>query len=134
MRIGKKRGPVMVLLLTLITCSLYYYYWVYVTSREIQDYLQEPDIPPIVELILTILTGGLYLFYWDWKTAKQIARMQERVGIPPQDNSVLYLIINILGVGPIYGLGLIVQPIQQAHLNQVWERARVRSSSAGGAY
>lgn len=127
MRIGKRRGPVMVLLLSLLTCGLYYLYWVYVTSSEIQEYTGERDIPPIVELLLTLFTGGLYLFYWDWKTAKQIARMQSRLGLNVTDNSLLYLIFNILGAGPIYGLGIVNLVIQQIHLNEVWERASGRS-------
>ena len=127
MRIGKKRGPVMILFPSFITLGIYYIYWVYRTSSEIQEYLGEADIPPIVEMLLTFFTGGLYLFYWDWKTARQIARMQSRLGLNVQDNSLLYLVFNILGAGPIYGLGMLNIAIQQIHLNEIWDQARVRT-------
>ena len=126
-RIGDRREPGLVLLFSLITCGFYYYWWVYKVSGEVQEFLGEPDTEPIVELILSVLTCGLYLFYWDWKIAEKIARMQERVGLRPQNNALLYLVLNVLGAGPVYGLGLLVPLIQQGHLNEIWEIARGRS-------
>ena len=128
MRIGTRREPALVLLFSLLTCGIYYIYWVYKVSGEVQDFLGEPDTAPVVELVLTALTCGLYLFYWDWKTAEKIARMEARVGLPATNNAVLYLVFNILGAGPIGGLGLIVPMIEQGHLNDIW-----RAASNGGS-
>ncbi len=127
---GRPRSVVSVLLLSLLTCGLYYIYWVYTTSRDIQAYLREPDIPPVVELLLTFFTAGLYLFYWDWKTAQQIARMQAGLGLPVRDNSLLFLVFDVLGAGPIYGLGIVVPLIQQNDLNGIWETAARRGYRA----
>jgi len=127
MRIGTRREPGLVLLLSLLTCGIYYIYWVYKVSGEVQDFLGEPDTPPVVELLLTALTCGLYLFYWDWKMAEKIATMQARVGLPSTNNALLYLVLNLLGAGPIGGLGLIVPLIEQGHLNDVWRAAGERS-------
>ena len=127
MRIGDRREPGLVLIFSILTCGIYYYWWVYRVSGEVQDFLGEPDTPPFVELLLAVLTCGLYLFYWDWKMAEKIARMQERVGIPPTNNALLYLVLNVLGAGPVYGLGLLVPAIEQGHLNDVWNAARSRA-------
>ena len=124
MRIGTRREPGLVLLFSLLTCGIYYYWWVYAVSAEIQDFLGEYDTPPWLELVLAALTCGLYLFYWDWKIAEKIARMQQQVGLPVTNNAVLYLVLNLLGAGPVYGLGLLVPLIQQMHLNDVWNAAR----------
>jgi hypothetical protein len=126
MRIGTRREPGLVLLFSILTCGIYYYWWVYKVSGEVQDFLGEPDTAPATELLLSALTCGLYLFYWDWKIAEKIARMQERVNIPPKDNTVLYLVLNLLGAGPAYGLGLLVPLIEQSHLNEIWDAARGR--------
>lgn len=123
MRIGTRREPALVLLFILLTCGIYYMYWVYKVSGEMQEFLGEPDVSPAVELLLTALTCGFYLFYWDWKTAEKIARMQARVGLPVTNNAVLYLVLNILGLGPAGGIGLIVPLIEQGHLNDIWRAA-----------
>ncbi len=123
MRIGTRREPALVLLFIVLTCGIYYIYWVYKVSGEVQDFLGEPDTPPAVELLLTALTCGLYLFYWDWKTAEKIAQMQARVGLPVTNNAVLFLVLDILGAGPVAGLGLIVPLIEQGHLNDIWRAA-----------
>ena len=124
MRIGERREPGLVLLFSILTCGIYYYWWVYKVSAEVQEFLGEPDTPPIIELVLAALTCGLYLFYWDWKIAEKIDRMRGQVGLAPTNSALLYLVLNILGAGPVYGLGLLVPMIEQGHLNEVWNAAR----------
>jgi hypothetical protein len=51
----------------------------------------------------------LYIFYWDYKQAKKIMRMQMMVGLPPADNAVLYIVLNLLGLGFINAM------IEQGH-------------------
>lgn len=114
---GQRRDPAIVLLLSIVTCGIYYFFWLYSVSQEMQDFLNEPDTSPGVEVLLCIVTCGLYIFYWDYKTAQKIARMQERVGLRVVDNGVLYIILNLLGFGVVNAL------IEQGHLNDVWHRA-----------
>ena len=124
MRIGINRSPVMVLLLLILTCGLYYFYWVYVISKEVEEFTGHSDLPPIVDLILFILTGTLWGYVWDWRMGQKIARMQEMVGLPRNDESVLYLVLDVLGAGPVAGLGIVVPLLQQSRLNQIYDRAR----------
>ena len=129
-RVASERSPVKVLLLSLVTCGFYYLYWVYQTSKEVDEFLGESDIPPIVHLLLFILTGTLYGFFWDYWVGQKIVRMQERTGLPRKDNTVLCLVLDILGAGPVAGLGIIVPLIQQSDLNAIYavaeSRARIR--------
>jgi Domain of unknown function (DUF4234) len=123
MRKGTVRDPIVVLVLTLITCGLYYLWWVYETSREIDAYLDETSIPPIVHVVLFIATGTLWGYVFDVLTAQRIVRMQERAGMTPKDNSVLYVILDLLGAGPIGGLGLVSTLIQQSDLNAIYRNS-----------
>lgn len=124
MRVGANRSPLSVLLLCLVTCGLYYIYWLYVTSKEIEEFLGASDIPPLVDLVLFILTGTLWGFVWDWRTGQKIAAMQARVGLPANDESWLYLLLDLLGAGPVAGVGIVVPLLQQSRLNEVYNRAR----------
>ena len=124
MRIGERREPGLVLLFTILTCWIYYLWWLYTVSREMQEFLGESDVSPGTELLLNVLTCGFYNIYWDYKCGKKIVEMQARVGLPRSDNSVLYLVLDLLGVGGFGGLGLLCPALQQAQLNEIWDAAR----------
>lgn len=116
-QLGERREPGIVLLLTIVTCGIYYFIYLYKASEEIEAFTGEVDTSPTLEVVLSILTCGLYTIYWDYKTAKKIARMQQQVGLPSNDNAILYLVLNLLGVGFVNAL------IQQGHLNSIWDAA-----------
>lgn len=130
MRLGVPRSPALTLLLILLTCGIYYFYYIYVTSCEVQDFLDAPDTSPGLEVLLCLLTCGLYNIYWDYKMGKRIAEMCIRVGLPPTDNAVLYLVLDLVGVGGFASLGLLNPLLQQESLNRVW-RAAENSPSLG---
>ena len=109
-------------ILMLVTCGLYYFYWLYKTSQEMDAYTGEQGIPPIVHLLLLIFTGTLWGIAWDILTAQKIERMQQLAGITSRNNSGLYLVLDILGAGPIYGLGMVVPFLQQNELNEIYDR------------
>ena len=123
MRLGTPRSPGLTLVLILLTCGIYYLYFIYVVSRETQDFLKEPDTSPGLELLLCLLTCGLYNIYWDYKIGKRIAEMSERVGLPPTDNAVLYLVLDLIGIGGFASLGLLNPLLQQESLNRLWRAA-----------
>ena len=120
MRIGERREPALVLILSIITFGIYYLYWVYQASAETQEFLAEPDTSPGVEVLLFVVTCGLYTLYWDYKMAQRIAKMQRMVGLREVDNGVLYIVLDLVGVGIVNGL------IQQGQMNEVWTAATSR--------
>ena len=122
MRNGTRRDLLTMAILMLVTCGLYYFYWLYKTSQEMDAYTGEQGIPPIVHLLLLIFTGTLWGIAWDILTAQKIERMQQLAGITSRNNSGLYLVLDILGAGPIYGLGMVVPFLQQNELNEIYDR------------
>lgn len=123
MRLGTPRDPALTLVLILLTCGIYYLYFIYIVSEETQEFLDERDMSPVVEVLLSVLTCGLYNIYWDYKVGKRVAEMCSRVGLPPTDNSVLYLIFDLVGFGGFGSLGLINPILQQDGLNRIWKAA-----------
>ena len=93
----KKRGVLVSVLLSFVTCGIYTYFWLYSLSNDISDYLGE-ERKGGMDVLLTIVTCGLYLFYWNYKNGKRIADAQDRAGLRVTDNSVLYLIISFIGL------------------------------------
>jgi hypothetical protein len=134
MRLGTPRDPALTLVLILLTCGIYYLYFIYVVSEETQEFLGERDTSPAVEVLLSVLTCGIYNVYWDYKIGKRVAEMCGRVGLPATDNSVLYLILDLVGVGGFGGLGLINPILQQDSLNRVWKAAMTGPPPDPGAW
>lgn len=113
----------MMLVLTFITGGLYYFYWAYKTSKEMDEFTGERGIPPIVHLVLLICTISLWGYVWDILTAQKIERMQRMVGLPARNQSWLYVALDFLGAGPIYGIGIVVPFLQQNDLNEIYAAA-----------
>lgn len=120
MRNGTRRDLLMMLILTVITGGLYYFYWAYKTSKEMDEFTGERGIPPIIHLILLICTVSLWGYVWDILTAQKIERMQRMVGIPARNQAGLYIVLDFLGAGPIYGIGIVVPFLQQNDLNEIY--------------
>ena len=122
MRNGTRRDLLMMALLLFFTCGLYYIYWLYQTSKEIDEFTGERGVPPVVHLLLLFITASLWGYAWDILTAQRIERMQQMVGITPRNNSGLYLVLDALGAGPVAGLGMVVPFLQQNDLNEIYAK------------
>ncbi|MDP4181398.1 MAG: DUF4234 domain-containing protein [Bacillota bacterium] len=114
MQKGEMRSPVMVLILSFITCGIYLLYWIYKVSDEAQSYSGTNTTSPAAELLLCMFTCGIYYIYWYYKYSKMIAECQRKAGITPEDNSVICIILAIFGLGSVSAM------IIQSSLNKVW--------------
>ncbi len=115
-RAGTTREPALVLIFGLVTCGLYYLWWMYETAREIQEFLGEPDISPGVEILLMFITCGIYAIYWDYKYCQKIAQMRSMVGLSPDNQALLCVILNV------FVAGLVAAMVEQSQLNEVWRK------------
>jgi hypothetical protein len=116
--LGFRREPFFTLLFSVLTCGFYYLYHIFVVSDEVRRYLDDDDTDPMLEVIFSILTCYLYTIYWDCKIARKIAVMQSIAGVMVNDYTIIYLLLNI------FGLGFIPCMIQQNHLNEIWAKHR----------
>ena len=118
----------MVLILCFVTCGLYYFYFMYVVTDEVNRYTGRQEQSPIADVLLTILTCGLWDLYWDYKIGKRMAEMTAVAGLPVTDNAVLYLILDLVGVG------IINVVMQQETLNRIWSAVPPYHRGGGGGY
>lgn len=105
----------MVLVFSVITCGLYFFYWIYQTSDSLRPFNRTDSLTPALELLISILCPP-YIIYWYYKYGRIIFEAQNELGMEyPEDNSILYLILSLIGVG------LIGSVIMQASLNKMWD-------------
>jgi hypothetical protein len=120
---AKIRNPLGVLALGLITLGIYHVFWWYFINREMADLGRanrraELGDNPIMS-VLAVTIGALIivpLFVSFWRTLKRIETSQNLV---LGSNNLAVVLAFILGLIPL--VNLIVAPLMQSNLNQVWE-------------
>ena len=113
--IGDKRSPALVVVFSVITCGIYFLYWIYKVSEETRFYNDDDSISPGLELLLCILCAP-YIIYWFYKYGNVIynAHTLEEITVP-DDNAILYLLLAIF-------MPVIAAAIMQASLNKLWDK------------
>jgi Domain of unknown function (DUF4234) len=120
---AKIRHPLAVLALGLITFGIYHVFWWYFINREMADLgrvNRRPELGdnPILS-VLAITLGALIIvpvFVSFWRTLKRIETSQNLV---LGSNNFAVILLFILGLIPL--VNLVVAPLMQSNLNQVWE-------------
>lgn len=110
----QKRNIGMCIVLSLITCGIYGYYWFYCMTRDAvfannRVYRTEPG----TALLLNILTCGIYGIYWNYQMGKALADIKASRGMMAEDHSIMYLLLSI------FGLGIISWCLIQNELNEL---------------
>lgn len=86
----------MVVVLTLVTCGVYYFYWQYVTTAELKTVSGREDLNPTLDLIISILCCGIYGIYVQYRNAQVVHEVITRAGQPHEDKSTMVLIMHVL--------------------------------------
>ena len=122
---AKIRNPLGVLGLGLITLGIYHFFWWYFANREMADYGQANGVDlgdnPVLS-VLAVTLGALIIippFVSLWRTLRRIERAQNHA---LGSNNIGVILLFILAFIPL--VNLVVLPIMQSNLNQVWEKVR----------
>lgn len=89
----KSRNIVTAILLTIITCGIYGIYWIIMMTRDAVS-VKDPADGAVLEIVLMLFLPFLGFYMTERKFAEGCA---ER-GIEHKDNSVLYLILGLVGL------------------------------------
>ncbi len=98
MKKGTTRPIPIMLLLNIVTCGIYYIYWIYQTSVEIKMCSEREDLNPTIEILLGIITCGLYFKYWYYKYGKIVYKeLPIKAGINnAEDKTMVLVVIDII--------------------------------------
>ncbi len=110
----QERNIVLAIIFSLITCGIYGIYWFIVLSDEAKEYSGDQEMMSgVVAFLLTLVTCGIFGIYWFYKLGKTMYTAQQNNGLPATDNSILYLVLEL------FGLGIINYCIIQNDLNAI---------------
>lgn len=121
----RERNIATSILLTIFTCGIYGIYWFITLTDDVRNASEDNTMPTGgVAFLLTLVTCGIYGFYWAYRMGKGLMTARQRLGSQVvTDNSVLYLILQILG------LGIVNYAIMQNDLNGL---AQAQQNSQNG--
>ncbi|MDU5914113.1 MAG: DUF4234 domain-containing protein [Anaerococcus vaginalis] len=108
--LNEKRSLLLFVLLNIITCGFYTFYFVYTASRDVNIACEgdgEYTSGLLKYIILSILTCGIYSVYWNYALANRLASNGQRYGYTIQENGSSFLLWLILGWW-VCGLGYFV--------------------------
>lgn len=97
----QKREIPIAIILTIITCGIYGIYWFITMTDDANKVSGENDTSGAVAFLLSLVTCGIYGIYWYWKMGQKLYTAGQKNGVQIQDNSILYLILGIVGFGII---------------------------------
>ena len=109
----KEKNIVTAILLTIVTCGIYGIIWFINITDDMAVASDDKRMSGGMAFLLTLVTCGIYGYYWAYQMGKLQAKAQQRYSLPEKDNSVLYLILQVCG------LGLVNWCLIQSELNQI---------------
>ena len=107
-----KKDIIVTIILSIVTCGIYGIIWFINLTDDTNVVAQDTNSASgIVAFVLTIVTCGIYGIYWYYNLGKKLYIAGQKNGVPTQDNSLLYLILGL------FGLGIVVYVLAQQELN-----------------
>lgn len=95
----QKRNIAVAVILSLVTCGIYNIYWFIRITDDSNMLSDEKTASGGMAFLYSLITCGIYSIYWHYKTGKKMTNAGQRYSISVSDNSVLYLILMLLGLG-----------------------------------
>ena len=92
----EEKNVAVCIILAFVTCSIYMWFWMYNMIKKIR--MLANDTSDMVGEYLLLMLVPYYNVYWVYTRGKKISEEAARRGIQITDNSVLYLILNLLGL------------------------------------
>ena len=113
----KERNLVTCIILSIITCGIYGIVWFIQMTDDTALVSEDNSMSGGMAFLLTLITCGIYGYYWAYKMGKLVYDAKVKRGLPASDNAVLYLILQI------FGLGIVNYCIIQSDLNAIAQSA-----------
>lgn len=106
----QQRSVGMCIVLSIITCGIYAFYWMYCIHNDVQEVSGCPmGVDGGMVILLTIITCGIYGLYWNYKMGQAL---DEARGTPGGTQGILYLALSF------FELDIISFALMQSELNK----------------
>ena len=110
----QRKDIAVAVILTIVTCGIYGIYWFITLTDDVKVAAGDEQFQSGgLAFVFTLITCGIYGIYWAYKMGELMKVAQEKNGLEVKDNSVLYLVLEI------FGLGIVNYALIQSDLNAI---------------
>jgi hypothetical protein len=111
------RGLISYILLNLITCGIYGYYFLYKMAHDVNIACEgdgQSTAGLVQFIVLSFITCGIYSWYWYYKLGNRLAANAPKYGMNFQENGttvLLWLLFGLLlcGIGPFIAMYILIK-------------------------
>lgn len=116
-RLKDDRGLISYILLSIITCGIYSYYFIYKMAADVNVACEgdgEETAGLIAFILLSFLTCGIYAWVWYYKLGNRLCANAPRYGLTFQENGttvIMWLIFGsfICGIGAFVAMNILIK-------------------------
>lgn len=129
MIVKEDRSIVMYILLSLVTCGIYSYWFLYTMAQDANVVCagDGKNTPGLVQFILlSLVTCGIYGWFWYYSLGNRLAENAPRYGLTFTENGttvLMWLIVGALlcGIGPFIAMNILITNMNRlAHAYNVY--------------
>lgn len=94
----KRRDIIVCLILSVVTCGIYGWYWMYCVTEEIGEASGDKSISGGMAVFLTLVSCTFFGIYWAYKMGELLekAKFERGESVTSSDLPILYLILQII--------------------------------------
>ncbi|MBR2066917.1 MAG: DUF4234 domain-containing protein [Solobacterium sp.] len=129
-RMKTNRSLLQFILLNILTCGLYSYYFIYTMARDVNELCSDDGEKTgglLAFLFLSFITCGFYSLYWIYKIGNRLAQNSHIYGIQLQENGTTVLLWCLLGslfcgLGTFVAMHILIKNTNRLAIayNQMW--------------
>lgn len=115
----EKRNIALFIILSIVTCGIFYWYWIAVLNNDINQLASNEDTSGGMVVLLSIVTCGIYFLFWQYKMGERIDTIKTRNGVNSSysGSGILYLLLGL------FGFSIVSVSLMQYEVNkQVWKK------------
>ncbi len=116
-RLTDDRGLLAYILLSIITCGIYSYYFLYKMAHDVNIACEgdgDETAGLVAFILLSLVTCGIYAWIWYYKLGNRLAANAPRYGMTFQENGttvLMWLLFGSLlcGIGPFIAMNILIK-------------------------
>lgn len=112
----KQKNIVTCILLSFVTCGIYGIIWFINLTDDAARLNNDNSFSGGTAFLYTLITCGIYGIYWNYKMGKELYEAKLKKNMIATDQSVLYLILSLLG------LGIVNYCLMQNEINELLQK------------
>lgn len=94
----KERNPIVVIILSMVTCGVYWFYWMYKITEELRDATGDETLKPGTDLLLGLVTCGMWGLYTEYRHVQKVHQAILPMDPGHKDQGQTVMILNIVTV------------------------------------